>query len=343
MKAACFTESGRLMEISEVPDPTPGPGEIVMRVKGCGICGSDLHVTETPGLVPAGAVMGHEFAGEIVAVGAGAVSAAGEPWREGDAVCTMPGISCGACEFCTKGDVMGCPSLRGTGFGDIGGGFAEYALGGGRMTFRLPESIEPADGAMVEPLAVGLHAVSLARCARGEDVLVVGAGPVGLAIALWAKYFGAREVVISDPVEPRRSLATRLGATASIDPSKEEVLPAYSKITGGDPTMIFECVGLPGMIQECASLVKRGGRVLSAGMCMQPDSFMPLVLGVKEVAVQFCSYYRHDDFALTIDVLAANRLDVSAMVTDRVELDALPTAFEALRTPQHQCKVIVQP
>jgi (R,R)-butanediol dehydrogenase/meso-butanediol dehydrogenase/diacetyl reductase len=97
------------------------------------------------------------------------------------------------------------------------------------------------------------------------------------------------------------------------------------------------------MLQEASNLARRGGRILSAGMCMQPDSVMPLVAGVKELSFQFCSYYRRDDFALTVDLLAAERIDASAMVTDRISLDELPAAFEALRTPREECKVIVQP
>lgn len=342
MRAARFKEPGLPMEIDEIPDPAPGPGEVLLRVRGCGICGSDLHVTEVPGLVAPGTVMGHEFAGEIVAVGRGATGPNG-PWHEGDRVCTMPGISCGHCSTCATGDVMGCEKLRGTGFGDIGGGFAEYALAGDSMTFRLPESLATEDGAMVEPLAVGLHAVKLAAPAAGDDVLILGAGPVGLAIALWSKHLGAREVVVSDPVAHRRARALELGATAEIDPAAEELLPTFTRLTGSAPGMIFECVGRPGMLQECAGIARRGGRILSAGMCMQPDSVMPMVLGVKELSVQFCAYYRREDFALTIDLLGAGRIDASAMVTDRVSLDDLPSAFEALRTPQQQCKVIVQP
>jgi len=342
MRAVCFTEMGKQMEVREVPDPSPGPGELVIRVKGCGICGSDLHVTELPGAIANGCVMGHEFAGEIAAVGKDARGPGGS-WKEGDRVCTMPAISCGECARCVTGDVMGCEKLRATGFGEIGGGYAEYALAADHLTFRLPENVASADGAMVEPLSVGLHAVEAAAPSPGEDVLVLGAGPVGLSIALWAKHLGAREVVISDPLAHRRELATRLGATALIDPSGEEVPEAFHKITGHAPRMIFECVGRPGMIQDCVGLAQRGGKILSAGMCMQPDTLMPVLSGAKELTIQFVSYYRHADFALTVDMLGAGRIDPAPMVTDRIELDSLPAAFEALRKPSTECKVIVEP
>lgn len=342
MRAACFQEPGRPLVIRDVADPTPGPGEVVIAVKGCGICGSDLHVTELGGAVPAGAVMGHEFAGEIVAVGREARGPDG-PWREGDRVCTMPGISCGACVRCVSGDVMGCAQLRMTGFGDVGGGYAEYALGGARVTFRLPDSVSSADGALVEPLAVGLHAVDKAGLQTGEDVLIVGAGPVGLACAIWAKLLGAREVVVSDFATRRREMALAYGATAAIDPAKEELGPAYRKITGRAPTLAFECVGRPDVVHGISLVADRGARILSAGICMARDHFMPLVCAMKELSIQFCAYYTHQNYQLTVDMLAAERIDPLPMVTDRIGLDALPAAFEALRKPSTECKVLVEP
>lgn len=342
MRAACFQESGQPLAVREVPDPTPGPGEIVLAVKGCGICGSDLHVTELGGAVPAGAVMGHEFAGEIVAVGAGAKGPDG-PWREGDRVCTMPGKSCGVCARCATGDVMGCEALRMTGFGDIGGGYAEYALASDALTFRLPENVASADGALVEPLAVGLHAVDRAGLRTGEDVLIVGAGPVGLACAIWAKRLGAREVVVSDYAAHRRALALDYGATAEIDPAQDALGEAYRRITGRAPTLAFECVGRPDVVHAISLEMERGGRILSAGMCMGQDHFMPLVFGTKELSMQFVSYYTKQDYQLTVDMLAAERIDPLPMITDRIGLDALPEAFEALRKPTTQCKVLVQP
>lgn len=342
MRAACFQETGKPFTIEEVPDPAPGPGEVVLAVKGCGICGSDLHVTELAGAVPRGAVMGHEFAGEIVAVGKGASGPDG-PWREGDRVCTMPGISCGACARCVTGDVMGCAKLRMTGFGDIGGGYAQYATGGDRMTFRLPDNVASADGATVEPLAVGLHAVDRAGLETGQDVLIVGAGPVGLACAIWAKLLGAREVVVSDYAAHRREMALAYGATAAIDPGSEELGPAFERITGHPPGLAFECVGRPDVVHDISLVADRGATILSAGMCMAQDHFMPLVMGTKELSIRFVSYYRHGDFALTVDMLAAERIDPLPMITDRVSLDAMPAAFEALRKPSTECKVIVEP
>ena len=342
MRAAIFRKAGEALAVEEVADPIPGPGELVLRIRGCGICGSDLHASALPEAVPAGAVMGHEFAGEIAAVGRDAECEDGR-WKVGDRVCSLPGIGCGRCALCINGDMMGCEKLRATGYGEIGGGFAEYAVVGGRETLRLPDNLSSSDGALVEPLAVGLHAVDAARLAPGEDVLVLGGGPVGLAVAIWARQLGAREIVVSETVESRRALALRMGATAVIDPLREEVGDAFHKVSGGAPRMIFECVGLPGVLQDCVNLLERGGRILGAGMCMEPDRFMPVLAGVKEATLKFVAYYRRNDFALTLDMLRAERIAPQPLVTDRIDLDALPAAFEALRTPSRQCKVIVEP
>lgn len=339
MRAATFEGAGKPMQIGRVADPTPGPEELVLRVRGCGICGSDLHVSQLAGALPNGAVLGHEFAGEVAAVGKDAPGG----FREGDAVCSLPAIGCGRCAPCLTGDVMGCASLRATGFGDIGGAYAEYVLVGARETLRLPEAVSASDGALIEPLAVGLHALDEARLRSGEDVLVIGAGPVGLAIAMWARQLGARQVVVSDFVASRREMAGRMGATALVDPAVEDVGEAYARATGRAPTTIFECVGVPGLLQQCIQLAPRGAKIVVAGVCMQPDTIVPVAASMKSLCLQFVSYYRRGDFELALSMLGAGRIDPLPMVTDRIGLDALPDAFEALRTPEAQCKVIVEP
>ena len=339
MRAAVFEAVGKPLAIENVADPTPGDGQLVLRVKGCGICGSDLHVSQLPGGLPAGAVMGHEFAGDVVAVGP---NVSGD-WSEGDRICALPALGCGRCAECVTGDVMGCAAMRGTGFGDNGGAYAEYVIVGEKESLRLPENVTSSDGALIEPLAVGLHAVDRAGFEAGEDVLVVGGGPVGLAIALWARHFGAREVVVSDFVASRRAMAERMGATATIDPGNEDVRASFERIAGRQPGTIFECVGVPGVLQDLVGVAPRNGTVIAAGVCMEPDTIMPVVAAVKNLRMQFVSYYRRGDFALTLDMLRAERIDPQPMVTDRIALDALPDAFEALRAPEGQCKVIVEP
>src|SRR5258705_2936608 len=188
MKGAVFHGLGQPLTIEELADPKPGPGELVLRVKSCGICGSDLHAADLPPGLPPGTVMGHEFAGEVVEVGSDAKGL----WKPGDRVCALPALGCGKCRACLAGDIILCTSLRGTGLGQVPGAYSEYVLVGAPESLRLPSGVSFREGALVEPLAVGLHAVNTARLQPGERVMVIGAGPIGLAVTAWARFFGAR-------------------------------------------------------------------------------------------------------------------------------------------------------
>jgi (R,R)-butanediol dehydrogenase/meso-butanediol dehydrogenase/diacetyl reductase len=173
-------------------------------------------------------------------------------------------------------------------------------------------------------------------------VLVIGAGPVGLAVALWARFFGARSVVVSEFSESRRAMASRLGATATVD-GRGQVAEAFAEHAGGPPDVVFECVGVPGMLMQCVELAPARSRIVVAGVCMEPDAFLPVAALLKELSFHFVLAYHHRDWRLTLDMLEAGRIDASPMVTDVVDLAGLPTAFEALKKPTTQCKVLVEP
>ena len=333
---AALVNGEQQLEIGELDDPAPGPGQVVLRVTGCGVCGSDLHMIDH---LPRGVVMGHEFCGEVVAIGH---ETAGR-FRVGDAVCSIPIRGCGSCLACLTGDTARCGSQEPIGLGRDSGAYAEYVVVGERETFPLPEQLAVTDGALVEPLAVGLHAVEEAGLSVDDDVLIIGAGPVGLAVAHWCRHFGAREVIVSDPVEARREFATRFGASASIDPGAVEVGEEAVRLAGRSPQVVFECVGVPGMIGHAVDCVGHGSTVVVAGVCMGPDSFLPLAALQKEIAMKFVMFYRDRDFRYTIDMLAAERIAPTPMITNRVTLDELPAAFQALRTPSTECKVIWSP
>jgi (R,R)-butanediol dehydrogenase/meso-butanediol dehydrogenase/diacetyl reductase len=340
MQAAVLRALGQPLEIREVPEPKPGANELVLRVKSCGICGSDLHAASIPPGLPSGSVMGHEFSGEIVELGREAAS----QFRVGERVCALPFISCGQCAACLTGDGIRCAKILATGLGQAPGAYAEYVKVGVAETLRLPDPVSFRGGALVEPLSVGLHAVHAARLEPGANVLVLGAGPIGLATALWSRFFGARTVLVSEKAPGRRALAEKFGATHVIDPANEIVGAAFTKATGGAaPDVIFECVGVPGMIQQCVLLAPPRGRIVVVGVCMQPDTLFPMIAIVKEVSLHFVVGYRKQDFQLTLDMLAAERIAGEAMITDVVDLAALPAAFEALKQPSTQCKVMLQP
>ncbi|MEW6776863.1 MAG: zinc-binding dehydrogenase [Bdellovibrionota bacterium] len=339
MKAAVFHKIGAPLTIETVPDPAPAPSDLVVKVKCCGICGSDLHATCTPPGLPKGTVMGHEFSGEVVEVG----KEAQNRWRVGDRVTALPYIGCGTCEACLSGDGMRCARMKATGLGQIPGAYAEFVRVGSNETLKLPDAVSFQEGATVEPLSVGLHAIHKSGLRSGESVLIIGAGPIGLSCALWAKFLGARDVVVSERAPGRLSLAEKFGATAGIDASKESVGGAFHKIAGKGPDVIFECVGVPGLIQQCIALAPPRGRITVVGVCMQPDTIFPVLGIIKEISLHFVVGYRKSDFQFTLDMLAARRISSVPMITDTVGLSAFPEAFEALKKPQQQCKVMLEP
>ncbi len=339
MKAAVFHEVGRPLTIETLPEPTPGPAELVLRVKHAGICGSDLHMADRPGGLPVGAVMGHEFAGEVVAVG----KEARAQWKEGARVCAQPFIGCGTCRECLNGNGVRCASFQDIGIGNIPGGYAEYVRVGMHETLALPENVDYSLGAAVEPLAVGLHAVNKAGLRGGENVLVIGAGPIGLVTAMWAKFFGARAIVVSERAAGRLALADKFGATGGIDASKENVRQAYRKQAGAPPDIIFECVGVPGVLQDCINIASPDCRIVVVGVCMQEDRILPLKAIAKDLQFRFVYYYRKQDFRFTLDMLAAERVNPRDMLTGQVGFDTFAECFEALKQPSTQCKVQLTP
>jgi (R,R)-butanediol dehydrogenase/meso-butanediol dehydrogenase/diacetyl reductase len=341
MRAAVFREMSKPLVIETLADPAPGPHELILKVKNCGICGSDLHMTEPSSIMPLalGSVMGHEFAGEVAAIG----SALAGRWKEGDRVVGFPFICCGDSTPCLSfnGGQKMCDKGLGIGLGKSHGAYADYVKIGGSGAYRLPDSVSFREGAMIEPLAVGLHAVDMAKMPRGATVLVIGAGPVGLAVMLWAKFLGARHIIVSEKAQVRKEMAAKFGATDAVDPNMP-LTPQVEAIAGKGPDIIFECVGAPGLINMAMMDAPRGCRIVIAGVCQQPDTIMPVMGIVKELELQFVLGYRPADFDYVIAMIASNRVDVIQMVTDIVDLDTLPGAFEALRHPSHQCKVMLE-
>jgi len=345
MRAAVFTAPGQPLQVRQVPDPEPGPDDLILQVRACGICGSDLHIADlddrSGGMAPLndGAIMGHEFAGEVVAAGAGARA----DWRLGERVCALPYIACGHCAACLAGRGHRCPQVIYGGLGRLDGAYADFVRVGRHEALRLPAGVDFQRGALVEPLAVGLHAVDRAALEPGQSVLVIGAGPVGLAVALWSRFFGARHVVVSDLKAARLETAAAMGATDAVDAAREDVVGRFKQIAGRRADVVFDCVGVPGSQQLAIDYAPADGRVVVVGVCMQPDTTLPVKAISKELTIAYAYMYRRQDFELTIEMLDRERIDPTPMVTETVGFDAFPDAFEALKRPTTQCKVLLQP
>ena len=345
MKAAVFKGPGEALVVEDVPEPSPGPAELVIEVKACGVCGTDLHWSErTDGsagwrALDPGTVMGHEFAGEVVEVGR---ELRGR-YRPGERVVAEPFIGCGHCPACRSGRSYRCPSVTMRASAELGGAYAEYTRIGGHETLRLPESMSYLDGALVEPLAVGLSAVGRARLQPGDSVLIIGAGPVGLAVALWCRFFGARDVVVSDLVAERAERCLAFGATATIDASREDVRARVEQLCGAPPQVVFECVGVPGSLQLAIDYAPFDARVVVVGLCMAADTIAPPKAITKELDLSFAFVYQKRHFELVIDLIDRGRIDPRAMVTSRVGFDGFSGAFESMKHPGDQIKLMLEP
>jgi (R,R)-butanediol dehydrogenase / meso-butanediol dehydrogenase / diacetyl reductase len=333
MKAAIVQGLHQPLVVGTRADPAPQAGEIVVRVARCGICGSDLHMTEDPAFgVQAGDVIGHEFAGEVVALGRGAAGL-----RIGDRVAVSPLKSCGTCAHCITGEVHWC-----AGFGLQGGGYAEYAVTRPNQCVRLPESASMADGAIVEPLAVALHGVNLSCVKAGDKVLILGAGPIGLAVAFWCRRMGAAEIVVQDIADWQQRRALAMGASGfSVDPA--DPVADAARVLGGKADIVFECVGLPGLIAQAVEQIANRGTILLLGLCTRPDSFNSFAMLQKEVRLVTSAFFTRSEFEAALDMLNAGAAEPRALVTDTISLDETPTRFEALRKRTHDCKVLIAP
>jgi (R,R)-butanediol dehydrogenase/meso-butanediol dehydrogenase/diacetyl reductase len=199
------------------------------------------------------------------------------------------------------------------------------------------------EGALVEPLAVGHNAVAKARLEAGDCVLIIGAGPVGIAVALWCRFFGARHIVVSDLVGRRAERAIDFGATAAIDASCEDVQSRVAQLVGGPPRVVFDCVGVPGSLQLAIDYAPFDAHVVVVGLCMAADRFFPAKAITKELDLTFVFVYRRRDFEIVVDLLGRGRIEARGLVTDRVGFDRFCAAFEALKQPSDQIKVMLEP
>ena len=358
MRAAVMRN--RALVVADVPVPEPGPGEVLVRTLACGICGSDLHALKHADKFVENSrragnrrvmdlgrdvIMGHEFCAEIVEHGQKTTGAL----KVGTRVCSLPVL------------------IRAEGPQRIGysndnpGGYGEYMRLSEALLLAVPNGLSTEHAALTEPMAVGVHAVAKARLEPDDAPLVIGCGPVGLAVIAALRLRGVRPIVAADFSSRRRELAVALGADVVIDPAhttpwaswreaavyrdakRAPALPPWIAGPAVRPAVVFECVGMPGVLDELMAASPRGTRIVVVGVCMEPDIIHPMLGISKELNLQFVLAYTPEEFAATLRHLAEGEITASPLLTGEVGLDGVAQAFTDLASPEHHAKILVRP
>ncbi|WP_421998369.1 zinc-binding dehydrogenase [Reyranella sp.] len=337
MKAAIF-RAGDIV-VDEIADPRPAAGQVLVKTLACGICGSDLHAAKhahnmvemsrrVAGRVPMDlsrdVVFGHEFCCEVLDYG---------PDTER---CLTPGSRAVSMPVMPLGEARQTVGYS----NDYPGGYAERMVLAAPLLLAVPNGLPAEHAALTEPLAVGIHAVEKATLSVEDAPLVVGCGPVGLSAIVGLRLKSVRPIVAADFSPKRRELATRMGADIVVDPAVEN---PYAKLPAGRRAVVFECVGVPGLLQQIFEAAPRDTRIVVAGVCMEPDRIEPFFGIVKELALQFVLGYTPEEFAWCLRLLAEGQVDAQALITGKVGLAGVKDAFSELANPERHTKILVEP
>lgn len=341
---ASVLRNGAMVYRDDVPDPVPGEGQVLVRVSACGICGSDLHFAKhgaqaielskqmagmpslTDGVdLGADVFMGHEFAAEVIEAGPGTDAPA-----PGTAVTSIPILlsAQGLEPIVYSNSTMG--------------GYAEQMLLSAPLLLPIPNGLDPRHAALTEPMAVGLHAVNKSGIQPGTGAIVIGCGPVGIAVIAALNSQGVEPIVAADFSAARRDLARLMGAHEVVDPGVEPTFEAWSRV-GKNAPVIFEAVGVPGILNEVLRNAPHSSRVVVVGVCMEPDALTPYFGIAKEIALQFVLAYDPTEFSETLRRIAHGEIDVAHLVTGEVGLEDVGSAFADLGDPERHCKILVVP
>ena len=338
MRTAFLAETHKV-EVRDLPVPAIGPDEVLIQVAASGICGSDLHAYEgTHPFRHAPMVLGHEVSGDVVEVGGGV-----RGFARGDRVTVEPLKACGACRYCQAGTYNLCSARVSAGTGGWLGTFAEYFSSPASQVHRLPEGLPHAVGVLTEPLAVGTHAVRLARVAAGERVLAIGTGPIGLLAGVAAQAAGAARVACTDMNRSRLERAARLGLVP-FDAGSPSVAADLAGIAPGGFEVVLLTVTSPRAFDQALRLACRGGRVIVITLFSAPITVDVAVAQLHELEVKGSMIYTRQDFAAALAILTARHRELAEVVTHTVRLEQVGEALELLRDPATPAlKIAVSP
>ena len=334
MKAVAIKDV-KEFEIKEIPEPSVDSENVVIDIKKCGICGSDIHYWVAG--EPMGLVMGHEYSGVVTSTGQR------NDLKVGDRVTALPISPCGHCEACLSGNPQYCPETwnHATGLSLTNpGGLAKKTKVRPDMVLKLPDSVSDEEGAMVEPTAVGLHAIHLADIKVGDKVLVIGGGIIGLVSAMFAKMEGASYVALSETNKERGKKAVKLGVADEWFDAKENLVTK----TNGGFDVVIECCGNSPAVGTSLMTVEPGGTVVLVGVSLGTVT-IPTIVGVmKELTIRGAIGYTKEEFQTCIDLMAEKKIDVLKFIDDIVGLKDVQTSYERLTSGTDDAvKILVDP
>ena len=300
--------------------------EVIVRIAACGVCGTDLHIVEGSSRSTPPVVLGHEYTGIIEELGSDV-----HEYSVGDSVAVDPNISCGSCYFCRRGEVHLCENLRALGV-DIDGGMAELCIVPVKQLYRLPKSISTEKAAFIEPLSCAVHGIDRARIRPGDTVAILGGGTVGLLLLQLARISGASRVIVVEPLEWKRKIATNVGADFVLNPDKEKITDVIRDLTRVGADVVLECVGKPETIALGFEIARRGGTLELFGVCPVGTKvpFEPNNVYFKELTV-VGSYVNPHTFERAVSLLAESRISIEHFVIKRFPLDGVHEALTSLR------------
>jgi L-iditol 2-dehydrogenase len=320
----------RDLRLEMLPRPEPGPGEVLLKVASVGVCGSDVHYYLEgrigDQIVTGPIVLGHEFSAWVAGLGEGV-----EGLEIGQLVAVEPAVSCGACECCLEGNPNLCPDVRFCGTPPQDGAFSEYTVKPAENCFPLPEGFGPVEGAVLEPLGIGLHTVDLAHLKPGQTVAVLGAGPIGLLTAAVARAAGAGAIYMTEPLAYRRGFASDYVADAVLNPDETDVVAEIVRLTGGRGVDVaFEAAGAPETPDQAAEVVRYGGKVVVAGI--PADDTMTLTASTvrrKGLTIKLVRRMKHT-YPRAIRLAHRGLVDIRSLATHLFPLERITEAFETV-------------